>query len=191
MKLKYVTELNKHQLDVSDLPEDAQTGVEQINQVIRAVNMLEKKGKTPTRKTLNKVKAMDKWVSYEIIDFVNETQQNEDEIPHDHEDVIDEIDEQVEKVEQLKNKESMNNENAPEEQEQVAIDPRAEQMEDELSSLYAEGFRKFDIEDLQSKSSMIYELLFDTYEPDEDNGIETTKFKLLERTDGLFHLTKK
>ena len=31
----------------------------------------------------------------------------------------------------------------------------------------------------------------DTYEPEEDNGIETTRYKLLEREDGMFHVTKK
>ena len=78
-----------------------------------------------------------------------------------------------------------------EESETIEIDPRGANIENELSRLYDEGNRKFEIEDLQSKSTSVYDLLFDTYEPDEDNGIETSRFKLIERNDGLFYLTKK
>ena len=76
-------------------------------------------------------------------------------------------------------------------QETIEVDPRGANIENELSRLYDEGNREFEIEDLQSKSTSIYDLLFDTYEPDEDNGIETSRFKLIERNDGLFYLTKK
>ena len=186
MELKYVAELEKHNVSLSDLPEDAKTGVEQIGQVIRAVKMLEKKGKSPTVKTLNKIKAMDKWVSFEIIDYVNETDKNEDDIPFESEDIIEEIETK---------KESMNEEETQESEvsnnDEVVIDPRGERVESELAELYKSGFKKFDIEDLQSKSTFLYELLFDTYEPDEDNGLETSRYKLLERTDGFFYLTKK
>ena len=40
--------------------------------------MLEKSGKKPTAKTIRKVKAMDKWVCYEIYDQVNDTDKNEE-----------------------------------------------------------------------------------------------------------------
>ena len=77
-------------------------------------------------------------------------------------------------------------------QEQVVTDdPKAGQIESELAELYKAGKKKFDVEDIQGTSPALYDLLFDTYEPDEDNGVETSRYKLLERTDGFFYLTKK
>jgi len=183
MELKYVAELQKHNLDVSELPEDAKTGIEQIGQVARAMNMLEAKGKNPTKKTLNKLKVMDKWVTYEIIDFVNETDKNADTMPVEVEDFLNDLEDE--------NEEFDNAEDMTDTQETIEVDPRGIEIENELSRLYSEGNRKLDIEDLQSKSSTIYDLLFDTYEPEEDNGIETTRYKIIERNDGLFYLTKK
>ncbi len=183
MELKYVAELHKHNLEVGQLPEDAQTGIEQINQVARAMNMLEAKGKNPTKKTLNKLKAMDKWVTYEIIDFVNETDKNSDEMPVEVEEFLNDLEDEQEEID--------NTEDMTDTQETIEVDARGLEYEAEMSKLYDGGFRKFDIEELQSKSSKLYDLLFDTYEPEEDNGIETSRFKLLERTDGLFYLTKK
>tara|TARA_R110000803_G_scaffold21216_1_gene53646 strand:- start:8729 stop:9280 length:552 start_codon:yes stop_codon:yes gene_type:complete len=183
MELKYVAEMQKHNLEASQLPDDAKTGIEQIGQVTRAINMLEAKGKNPTKKTLQKLKAMDKWVSYEIIDFANETDKNADTMPVEVEDFLDDLEDDIEEEQKT---DDMN-----EESETIEIDPRGANIENELSRLYDEGNRKFEIEDLQSKSTSVYDLLFDTYEPDEDNGIETSRFKLIERNDGLFYLTKK
>ena len=174
MNLKYVNELEKYDLSISDLPEDARTGIEQIKQVERAISMLEAKDKSPSQKTLNKLKAMDKWVSYEIIDFVNETDQNDEDMPYESDELVDEIEDEMEENEEV-----------------ISTDPRGLQIETELKTLYDGGMRKFDIEDIQSQSPEIYNLLFDTYEPEEDNGVETSRYKLLERTDGMFHLTKK
>ena len=58
MELKYVAEMQKHNLEASQLPDDAKTGIEQIGQVTRAINMLEAKGKNPTKKTLQKLKTI-------------------------------------------------------------------------------------------------------------------------------------
>ena len=101
MELKYVAELEKYDLSVSDLPEDAKVGIEQINQVQRAISMLEGKGKSPSQKTLNKLKAMDKWVSYEIIDFANETDKNDDDMPYDSDEIVDEIEDEMEENEEV------------------------------------------------------------------------------------------
>ena len=71
------------------------------------------------------------------------------------------------------------------------VNPAGLKIESELKALFEAGNKQMDIEDLQSDAPSCYEILFDTYEPEEDNGIETTRYKLLERTDGLFYITKK
>ena len=83
MELQYQKAMEENDLQLSDLPEDAITGIENINDVLKAVKMLEKSGKLPTPKTMKKLKAMDKWVYYEILDHLHGTDKNEDEIPED------------------------------------------------------------------------------------------------------------
>jgi len=180
MELNYKKELQKNNVAVSELPEDAQTGIEQINQVQRAITMLEKKGKSPSPKTLKKIKAMDKWVSYEIYDYVNEGIEDQGEIPFESDEVVEEIEEQIE---EFKTEEKV--------EETQMSDSKGLEIENELKGLFSSGKKSMDIEDLQSSAPLSYDLLFDTYEPEEDNGIETTRYKLLEREDGLFHLTQK
>ena len=74
---------------------------------------------------------------------------------------------------------------------EISVNPQADKIENELAELYKTGKTKYDIEELQSSSPELYDLLFDTYEPDEDNGVVTTRYKLTERTDGYFYLIKK
>ena len=180
MKLNYETELEEHDLSVNDLPAEKKTGIKQINQIKRAISMLEKKGKSPSEETLNKIKAMDKWVTYEIYDLLNETDDNEEEIPFEADEVVEDIQEQIEESNKTNEVE-----NTP-----VEIDPKGLEIEIELKQLFDVGKTKFDIEELQSNAPISYDLLFDTYEPDEQNGIETSQFKLMEKTDGLFYISK-
>ena len=91
MELKYKEALEEHDLSISELPEDAKIGITNINDVLKGIAMLEKKGKQPSQATYNKVRAMDKWVYYEILDYLNDTDKNEDEIPFESEEILEEI----------------------------------------------------------------------------------------------------
>jgi hypothetical protein len=176
MELQYKKELEKHNLSVSDLPEDAQTGIEQINDVLRAFNMLEKKGKNPTAKALKKLKAMDKWVTYEIYDYLQDTDENDDEIPFDADDVKDDL---------------QTSSNGNEQNNGVNVDPVGLQIDAELEQLYASGKTVYSIEELGEKASETYNILFDAYKEGDENGIVTSRFSLIEGKDKLFTLKKK
>lgn len=178
MEFQYEKEMQKHGLKYADLPEDAQTGIDGIKDVKKALNMLEKSGKKPTAKTLKKVKAMDKWVCYEIYDIVNDTDKNEDEMPFEEEEVLEEIEEQV--------KDEME-----EHKEQKASNDKGAKVEAEIKSLFDNNVKQIDIEDLRTKAPVCYDILFDTYDPDEENGIQTTRYSLIEgKEDDLFHVKK-
>ena len=174
MELLYKKELAKHNLSVSDLPEDAQTGIDQINDVLKAFRMMESKGKQPTAKSLKKLKAMDKWVTYEIYDFLHDTDKNDDEIPFDADDVKDDL-----------NGGKNDNGNG------VDVDPLGLKIEAELEQLYASGKTVYSIEELGNKARETYNILFDSYEEGEENGIVTSNYSLIEGTDKNFNLKKK
>lgn len=174
MEFQYLKELEKNNLSYSDLPDDAQTGIDQIKDIEKALLMLEKRGKNPTQKTIKKIKAMDKWVCYEIYDFLHETDKNEDEIPYEEDEVIDEIKDQIEE---------------PVKEEKVT-DPKGLKIEEELKNLSESGKSKFQIEELRDLAPTTYDCLFDTYEPDEENGVETSRYKLIEKENETFYLSK-
>lgn len=179
MEFQYEKEMQKKGLKYADLPEDAQTGIDSIKDVNKALNMLEKSGKKPSAKTLKKVKAMDKWVCYEIYDHVNDTDDNEDDMPFEEEEVLEEIEDQV--------KEEME-----EHAEEKASNEKGAKVEAEIKSLFDSGVKSIDIEDLRSKAPTCYDILFDTYDPDEENGIATTRYSLIEgKEDDMFHVKKK
>lgn len=167
MEFQYEKELQKNQLKYADLPEDAQTGIDQIKDIKKALNMLEKSGKKPTAKTLKKIKAMDKWVCYEIYDIVNDTDKNEEEIPFEEEEVLEEIEEQVKDDMEEHAKETESN-------------SKGLKVESEIQGLHEKGVKEIDIEELKSKAPTCYDILFDTYDPEEENGIMTSKFSLIE-----------
>ena len=168
MEYQYIEAMEKFDLSFGELPEDAQTGIEQIKDVEKAINMLSSRGKKPTEKTLKKLRAMDKWVYYEILDYVNDTDKNDDEMPYDEEEIIDEL-------------EGANS---------IAIPPHHLRIEDELKSLYDSGKKSYSIDQLKSTASSVYDVIFDGYDPDEENGIETSNYSLIEKNDNLFHISK-
>jgi len=179
MELQYKKALEKNNLNISDLPEDAQTGISEINSVLRAFNMLEKKGGKPTAKSLKKLKAMDKWVYYEILDYLHDTDKNDDDIPFDADDVKDDL--TNDSNDNSKSTDDVNDDN-------IEPDALGIKIEAELDGLYQSGKTVYSIEELGDKATETYNVLFDLYQDGEENGIVTTKYSLLEDKDKTYKL---
>jgi hypothetical protein len=175
MEYQYKKALVEYDLTENDLPEDAQHGIEQIKQIEKAIKMTEKTGKMVSQKTIKKVKTFDKWVYYEILDFVNDTDNNPDDSPVDADEINKEINAETSRA-----------------KESEVINPIGAKIDEELRSLYNSNKTKLDIEDIESEAPTTYDVLFDTYnERDEENGIETSYFRLVETPDEKFTLTKR
>ena len=186
MELQYLNALEEYNLDVNDLPEDAQIGIEQINNVITSIQLCEKKGTTIKEATFKKLKAMDKWVYYEILDAVNETEKNDDDMPFDEEEVIEELNEPVHEFENEEEEEDDDDDNYAEGDKLLG-----EKIEEDFNEMQNNGKTSFSLEELKSLSKTAYDIIFNSYEEDEDNGIETTNFSLIETSEYQFTLTKK
>jgi hypothetical protein len=179
MELLYVKSMEENNLTYNELPEDAKIGIDQINDILKSKRMLEKVGKSLTKKALAKIKAHDKWVHYEILDFVHDTDNNEDEAP-DLDDVEDEIDEK------LNNKDDEESDDMNEE----TPTQQGLQIEQELELMFQNGHLSSSIEEIKNHAPFTYNLLFETYEEGEENGVVTTNFSLIENNK-KFILTKK
>lgn len=172
MELKYVKALRENNLKVSDLPEDAQTGISEINKVLKGFAMIERKGRKPLSASIKKLQAMDKWVYYEILDYLHDTDNNDDDMPLDAEDVLEDMND--------------GKNNAEHEADEVGL-----QIEAELDALYASGKKSFTIDEIKSRARKTYKEIWDNYEPGDDNGIVTSKYSFLENDDELFELKLK
>ena len=185
MELQYLNALEEYNLDVNDLPEDAQIGIEQINNVIKNIELCEKKGTLVKEATFKKLKAMDKWVYYEILDVVNETEENDDEMPYEEEDFTEELNEPIHELQEEEEEED-DDDNYAEGDKLLG-----ERIEEDFNEMHKNGKTSFSMEELKSLSKTAYDVIFNSYEEDEDNGIETTNFSLIEHSEYQFTLTKK
>jgi hypothetical protein len=203
MELRYEKALEEHNLKVADLSEDAKIGIESIDKVIQGINLLQKKGKQVTEKTLAKLKAMDKWVYFEILDQVHETDKNEEEIPYEEEEVIDEAERLAEQEEEEEEDESglqddselleeQEEEEEAEETEAVNVnDPKGFAIDNELKVAHESGKHKITLEELKTVAPTAHKVIFDGYDESGDNGVETSHFLLIETEEEVFTLTKK
>jgi len=181
MELKYLEAMQQHGLDMSDLPEDAQIGIEQINGVLKAIKMLEKKGTEIPEKTYKKVSAMDKWVYYEILDLVHETDRNEDEIPYTEDDITQEI---VNEAEEEDDEEAQDDEVEV----QQGNSELGSRIEADLKVIYESGKTRIHLDELKNLSKSAYNVIFDGYTTTGENGIITSKYSLLETDEYVFEL---
>lgn len=164
--------MQEHNLSISDLPEDAKIGITTLKDIEKSVKMAEKKGNTVSDKTLAKIKANDKWVVKEILDFIDETDENEDDMPYDGEEIEEEIEEEYEEP-------------------QPQNSALGQSIEKELTEMFNSGKKEWTTNQIKSGFKNTYNTLFDNYDDDGENGIETSNFRLLESGDELFTISKK
>jgi hypothetical protein len=171
--------MEEHKLSLSDLPEDAKVGIKTIQDIEKAVRMSENKGQTISPATLSKIKANDKWVCNEILDYLDDKDTNSDELPHDKAEVIEDIKDDA--------AEAAKGEDGKEKDDVLVNAVYA----NELKELHASGVKVFTLDELKSKAPKCYAVIWDGYEEGAENGIETPKFKLLETEKENFTLTSK
>jgi hypothetical protein len=173
MELKYVKAMEENGLKLSDLPQDAQTGIAEIAKVLKGFRLLESRGRKPTQVAMRKLSAMDKWVYYEILDYLHDTDKNDDDMPVDADDVLD----------GLKPDDKTSDEPKP--------DALGLQIEAELDAMYATSKREFTIDEIKKSAPKAYREIWDSYEPGDENGIITSKYSFVENDNELFILKLK
>jgi hypothetical protein len=177
MEFLYKKAMLEYDLSISELPDDAKIGIQTINDILKSQRMLEKVGKSLTNKALAKLKTQDKWVYFEILDYVNDTDNNDDEAPN-----LEEVEEEIE--------DKLNN---TEEEEEEEVDEQTQQgfkIEQELERMFENGNTSCTIEEVRNFAPNTYNLLFDTYTDGEENGVVTSRFSLIENNK-IFTLIKK
>jgi hypothetical protein len=191
MELQYVTELEKRGLKVKDLPEDARTGIKEINKALSFIKMGEAKGKKTSPDAIKKIKAMDKWVLYEIYDLASGENENEDEIPYESDDIKDDLDDN--KVDSDNEDEEEATETTEEKNKVVnntTLNSDGHVIESELAAMHKSGKQDWTIDEIRNSAKSTYNAIFEIYNEDEQNGVKTTNYSLLEVEKQKYKLTK-
>lgn len=193
MELQYLKAMEEYGLKESQLSEDAKVGIATIKQSLKGVKLNESRGLGVSQQVIKKIKANDKWVYYEILDMVNETDENEEELPYDEEEILEDLEEENEEDEQP-------NEDEDEDEREEFQGRRFEQegdskvgiaIEEDFKSMWESGNKVIKLDQLKSLSKNAYNIIFDNYDESGDNGIETSHFSLIETDEYEFTLTKK
>jgi len=201
-KSKYAYEdlLVEHSLAATDLTPEAQLGIQQIKEIEKAIVLQEKKavknGKkyTPSASTENKIKAFDRWIVREILDYMEDKNSNASAPPAAAATIIADI----KKDEPAAPSKTVEPASPPVKVEPPAKvdepaktdDPKGVEIDKELLSMFRAGKIEVDLAELKTLAPVAYSVIFETYEKDGDNGIATTHF-LLKETNQKFILTKK
>jgi hypothetical protein len=175
MDLAYEKLMQEHGLTLTELPEDAQTGIKGVKQIAHAISMTEKRGHTVKPATISKLKANDKWAVREILDYLQDKDTNPDEAPNDPDEVIEELENQM----------------SPEDLEKFN---QGVSIEKELERIFnsQEGPCTMTSDELKSTAPNTYNHVFSTYTQGDQNGVKTTRFSLIESPDQeqTFNLTQ-
>ena len=173
-KYAYEKLMADNELTIETLPADAQASIKILKNLENAAAALVKKGKPVTEEAIKAMEVMDKHIVSEVWDYINDTQKAPEEVPVDYKKVI----------------EKMKEEEKAETPEQV--DPLGVAIEAELENLFKGDKREWPLPELAAVAPKAYDALFKAHKPNEENGIQTSKYTLLE-TDPetkLFTLSK-
>ncbi len=180
----YEETLEKYNLGFDDLNEQVQFGIENIDGVIKGINMLQKNGKLISDKTIGKIKEMDKWVCDAITDVAENNNTNITDLPHLEDDVLEEAWQYAEENDKTDDEEV-------EEAKDLKVEVDGDLIDQELMLAYKNGKNTLSLGEIRTISKSAYKIIFDNYDDSGDNGIETSQFALIETDDEVFTLTKK
>jgi len=180
--------IKEKSLNIADLPEEVQVAIDELKQIDKGLHLMkksaEKKGETfkISERTEKKKKAMDKFAVSAINDYLIDNEV-EGEAPHTAEEVLDEASQDATSKTKPKTKKD---------KETVSTDKELGLTIDaELSAIVESGKTSITFDELKSLAPKAYNVLFDTYEEGEQNGIITTYYKLVETDKEVFNITKK
>lgn len=154
-------------LELSALPEDARIGIETIAKMNRVIALTESKGKKIRPEVHKKIAANDKWVTREILDFLeNKDSKQTPKAPHTEEEIKKDI-------------------------EQDAVDPKGVAIDEELKALVEKGIKELKAAELKEKAPTAYSVIFQNYEDGGENGVDTTYYEVRETEAETFTIKTK
>lgn len=187
-ELAYLKLIKEESINEKELPADIKG---KINGIKMALGRF-KASSTETTKT--SVVKLDVEIAEMIQNWLEEELPEESAITVQDKDHIDKENKDKEAEEERKRKETQDKKDAAltsENKDQTALQDKAAKIEGELSAIFESGKNTLTLEELKKFAPVSYKDIFDNYTAGEENGIETSRFALLEKEKETFQLTKK
>jgi hypothetical protein len=190
-KYAYEKLIAEKNLQVKDLPADAKIGIEAIKDIEKVVRMRQKSQKEITETMVNKLKYHDNAVCRAILDSLDV-----EDPKGDAEDFVEEFEKKdgYEKIDGLTEGEG-EGEGEEEKDPEPKLEPEPEpkkdepagppkkedlEVEEEIKKLHESGKKEVSMEELKTLAPKAWQLIFNNYTKEGDNGIETDRYSLFE-----------
>lgn len=173
MQLGYEKLMSSYNIEITDLDEDVQTGIKQLDSLNKFVESKRKIGQKINPETLKKIKFLDSSIIRELLDYIedNNLDEGEEEEERD-EDESDDIDDEKEDEEyEEEEEESDENDNDMN---------LGDTLDQEFSLMKKSGNIEFSMDYLRSNSPNVYQVIWDNYDEGEENGIQTSNYTFTE-----------
>ena len=180
MKLGFEKLLEEHDIEVENLPNDLQISIEELQNSKERILAKTRIGHNVNEQTLERLRVKDQMVVRALLELIeDEDDDNKDDEDEDKDD------------DTMGN--NYNEEDEDEDDDVVNVSPQvAIAVDKELNSLFSAGVTTVSLSELRSRARNTYNLLWDSYEQDSENGIATSNFELIETNTNTeeFNLTK-
>ena len=171
MKLAFEKLLETNDLEISDLPKITQVEIKELTQLKSLIVSKMNIGQNVTPATLQKIKDKDNEIVDDILEYLGEEDDDTDDYDDDN---IDRYSDDDDTDEDDNNNDDTDEDDIDEDNmDAITIDR-------ELHNLYKSGATILTLADLRDNAPTTYECIFDTYGQDEENGINTSNYTIVE-----------
>ena len=185
-KYAYEKLMAENKLQLKDLPKDAQIGIQSIKEVEKAVRMRTKTGKPVTEAMVDKLKYHDNAVVSAILEKLD-IDTNADDFVEDFDkkdgyEKLEELTEGEGKDDSGKDGDDTDGKSPVPETTPAPAEPTKEalEIEAEIKKLFDSGKKEATLDELKVLAPKSWNVLFNNYTKDGDNGIETSNYSLFE-----------
>ena len=169
MKLAFEKLLETNNLEISDLPKITQVEIKELTQLKSLIDSKMTIGQNVTPATLQKIKDKDNAIVDDILEFLGDDDTDEDDNEIDRFSDDDDTDED----DNDNNEDDEDDDTDGQNMDAITIDK-------ELHNLFKSGLTTLSLAQLRDNAPETYECIFDTYGQDEENGINTSNYSILE-----------
>ena len=169
MKLAFEKLLETNNLEISDLPKITQVEIKELSQFKSLIESKMTIGQNVTPATLQKIKDKDNAIVDDILDYLDDGDDDSDDGDDDS------VDDNYDSVDDNDDSNDDNDDNETDEDNMDAIT-----IDKELHILFKSGTEIFTLDQLRNNAPTTYECIFDTYGQDEENGINTSNYSIIE-----------
>lgn len=167
MKLAFEKLLETNDLEISDLPKITQVEIKELTQLKSLIESKMTIGQNVTPATLQKIKDKDNAIVDDILDYLGDEEDDTD-------------DNLIDRYSDDEDTDEDNNDNNEDEDDTDEDNMDAITIDKELHNLFKSGASVLTLAQLREYAPTTYECIFDTYGQDEENGINTSNYTIVE-----------